>query len=175
MRVIPSGADAEAPPTKARRAAIRRRFGLGEEALVYGCFGIIHPNKGSVETVEAFAPVAARFPDARLIFVGKDLSYGLPLEKADALGIRANVRFLGPQSDRDFKDLMSAVDVGIALRRPPTAGETSAALLHLMRWGIPTVVSDVGTFSDYPSDVVRKVPWNDVRQDDLTEALLDMA
>ena len=45
------------------------------------------------------------------------------------------------------------------LRRPPTNGETSGALLYLLASGVATIVTDVATFSDYPASVVRKVRW----------------
>jgi glycosyltransferase involved in cell wall biosynthesis len=75
--------------------------------------------------------------------------------------------------------LIAATDLGVALRRPPTNGEASGALLDLLRSGVPSVVADTGSFAEFPEGVVRKVPWkwNDdaagVRA--LTRALLDLA
>ena len=62
-------------------------------------------------------------------------------------------------------------DVGVNLRLPPTNGETSAALLNLLASGVPTVVTDVATFSDYPSSVVRKVRWETDGPDGLLRAM----
>ena len=51
--------------------------------------------------------------------------------------------------------------MGVNLRRPPTNGETSAALLDLLATGVATIVTDVATFADYPDTVVRKVHWDE--------------
>src|SRR5262249_23223909 len=69
------------------------------------------------------------------------------------------VRFLGRQTMADFTDLIAVTDLGINLRRPPTHGETSGALLYLLASGVATIVTDVATFTDYPETTVRKVRW----------------
>ncbi len=56
---------------------------------------------------------------------------------------------IGTASNPDFFTIL----------RPPTNGETSAALLDLLRLGVPTIVGDVGTFSASSDTAVRKVPW----------------
>src|SRR5690606_12649325 len=74
-----------------------------------------------------------------------------------------------------FEALQAVADIGVSLRRPPTYGETSAALLDLLRHGVPTIVNDVGTFSDYPDTVVRKVRIATEGVAGLSRALLDLA
>ena len=94
---------------------------------------------------------------------------------AARLGLGDRVRFLGRQPDEAFADLIAAVDVGVNLRLPPTNGETSAALLELLRAGVPTIITDVGTFSDYSDDVVRKVRWETDGTAGLTRVLRELA
>ncbi len=69
------------------------------------------------------------------------------------------MRFLGHQADDDYERTIDAFDIGLGLRRPPTNGESSAALLDLLRRGIPTIVCDVGTFAEVPDDAVLKIAW----------------
>ena len=38
---------------------------------------------------------------------------------------------------------------------------TSILLLDLLRWGVPTLVTDVATFADYADAIVAKVRWPD--------------
>ena len=93
-----------------------------------------------------------------------------------ALGLAERVRFLGRQPAADYADLIAATDVGVNLRRPPTNGETSAALLDLLATGVATIVTDVATFADYPDTVVRKVRWDDARgPEELRRALVSLA
>lgn len=156
---VPSGAEAR-PVSPRERARARERYRLPVDATILASFGIMHPQKMNVEAVEAFAPLAAVDPSALLVFVGQDLDAGDTRARIEALGLRDRVRILGRRSAEEFDELLAVADVGIGLRRPPTNGETSAALLHFMRHGIPSIVTDVGTFSDYPDDVVRKVRWD---------------
>jgi glycosyltransferase involved in cell wall biosynthesis len=156
--VIRLGAD-PAAVDPAERAATRARFGLPADALVLGSFGILTQGKMFAEAIAAFDAIADAFPHALLVFVGADWENGAALGIARALGREDRVRFLGRQPDDAFEALVRATDIGVMLRRPPTYGETSAALLDLMRHGVPAIVTDVATFSDYPDEVVRKVRW----------------
>jgi glycosyltransferase involved in cell wall biosynthesis len=147
----PSGID------PAERAATRARFGLPADALVFGSFGILTQGKMFEEAIRAFDAIADELPGALLVFVGADWEDGAAQALARGLGREGRIRFLGRQPDAHFEALVRAADVGVMLRRPPTYGETSAALLDLMRHGVPAIVTDVATFSDYPDDAVRKV------------------
>ena len=154
--VIPHGADAfELDPD--RPVAIRERFGLPLDATLVTSFGILTQGKMNVEALESFARIADEFADALFVFVGQDWEDGLAARKAADLGIAHRTRFLGRKSAEEYADLLTVADVGVSLRRPPTYGETSGAMLDLLRHGIPTIVNDVATFSGYPDEVVRKV------------------
>jgi glycosyltransferase involved in cell wall biosynthesis len=172
--VIPHGAT-PVRVERARRDAIRDRYAIPREALVVASFGYVTRGKMIVEAVEAFAEVARAVPGAIYVVVGKDCEGGESRRKAEELGLADRVRFLGRRSDAEFLDLVAAADVGVALRRPPTYGETSGALLDLLRHGVATVVADVGTFADYPEGVVRKIPWDADAVSALGRALLGLA
>lgn len=171
--VIPHGAEPRSLSPQ-RRAEIRRQFGLPQDAVLLGSFGILHPTKCNVEAVEAFAGVAEQHPQAMLMFVGRDLGEGEALAKAASLGIQERVRFFGHAPLDAFRDLAAVTDIGLNLRRPPTNGETSGALLSLLSAGVPAIVIDVDTFSFYPDDVVRKVRWSPQLVPELQRAMLEL-
>jgi D-inositol-3-phosphate glycosyltransferase len=52
------------------RAAFRRRAGIPAAAEVVLCVGTIEPRKAQVPLTQAFDSIAARHPDAHLVFVG---------------------------------------------------------------------------------------------------------
>jgi glycosyltransferase involved in cell wall biosynthesis len=135
----------------------------------------MHATKCNVETIEAFAPIARSHPSAALMFVGRDLGEGEAQARANALGLHDRVRFLGHVALGAFRDLAAVTDIGINLRRPPTNGETSGALLVLLSAGVPTIVIDVDTFASYPDDVVRKLRWNSELAPELSQALRQLA
>jgi glycosyltransferase involved in cell wall biosynthesis len=175
LTVIPYGATA-APVDRERRDLIRERYGLPKDALIVGNFGLIHPTKMNVESLRAFAPLAARDPNALFVLVGPDYDAGESRACTIELGIEDRVRFLGPKPAEEFVELVATADIGLNLRRPPTNGETSSSLLDLLRQGIPSIITDVGTFSDFPDHAVRKLPWNgEASQELLTQTLLDLA
>ena len=157
---IPYGADVVETGSR-RRAALREEFGIAAEATVIGSLGILHSSKMNVETVVAFARIVPQIPTARLVFVGPDLGDGEARRTAEELGVADRVRFYGAQPADRLVDFAGVFDLGINLRRPPTNGETSAALLDLLRAGVPTVVTATATFADYPDRVVRKLEWSD--------------
>jgi glycosyltransferase involved in cell wall biosynthesis len=156
------------------RAAIRGRFNLRPDALIVASFGFIHPDKMLPQALEAFVEVARNDPSAMFVLVGEDADEGVTRRCAQNLGLNDRARFLGRQSWDDFVDLMAVADVGVNLRLPPTNGETSGALLNLLAAGVPTVVTEVATFADYPNDVVRKVAWERDGFEGLQRALLSL-
>ena len=158
-----------------RKRAIRDRFNLPQDALIVASFGYIHPDKMNVEAVEAFASVARAEPRAIKVFVGAEADGGVAREAAERAGLADHVRFLGRRSSEEFHDLAAITDIGVNLRRPPTNGETSAALLDLLRWGVPTLVTDVATFADYPDAIVAKVRWPDAGIAGLGEIMRSLA
>jgi glycosyltransferase involved in cell wall biosynthesis len=157
------------------RPEIRARFGIAQDALVVASFGLAHADKMICESLIAFESVARTNPAAIYLVVGEESDRGEARLLASSEGLAGRVRFLGRRSAADFADLVAIADIGVNLRRPPTYGETSAALLNLLASGVPAIVTDVATFSDYPDHVVRKVRWDADGPERLRRALLDLA
>ena len=152
--VVAFGATAVDPSPEQCRA-IRARFEMPQDALIIASLGLVQPSKMNAETIAAFAPIFRAFPESLLIFVGAEVDSAEARRRVMELGLQHRVRFLGHYPG-DLADLAAITDIGVCLRRPPTHGETSASLMDFLRLGVPTIVSDVGTFSDYPDSVVRK-------------------
>jgi len=174
MVMIPHGIQPRERSAR-QRAEIRERFSIRQDALMFASFGFIHPEKMSPEALDAFKVVADENVSAIFVFVGEDADCGVVRRHAASLGLQDRVRFLGRTSIEDFADLASVTDVGVNLRRPPTNGETSGALLYLLSSGVATIVTDVATFSDYPNDAVRKAKWETEGQEGLTRLFLELA
>ncbi|RUL82335.1 glycosyltransferase [Tautonia sociabilis] len=159
--VIPMGATPNLPPPS-QLLETRARFGLPANAVVFGCFGNLTSMKMYEEIIRAFSSVSRRIDRAALVFVGKDWEGGHARRLVEAAGLADRTLFLGKASKDDYERLVASVDVGLALRRPPTYGETSASLLDFLRSGVATIVTDVATFRDYPPGVV--VRWDPARE-----------
>ena len=129
----------------------------------------------NAETVAAFAPLARALPEALLIFVGNEMDSGEARRAVMELNLQQRARFLGDQPADVISELAAIADIGICLRRPPTNGETSGTLMALLGRGVPTIVSDVGSFSCFPDSVVRKHRWHSDGLTGLTQALRELA
>lgn len=171
---VPMGASVVELSSQKKRA-LRAQYGLPEESLLFGSFGILHQQKMNREAIQAFSAVVRSGREATFLFAGPACDQGEARREAERLGLGHRVRFLGHVTDTAFFDLLACVDVALNLRRPPTYGESSIALLHLMGHGIPTIITDVDSFSDFPATAVLKVPGIPGTLDSLVAAMLDLA
>ena len=162
-------------PDPSAGAVIRRRLGIPEDSFLVATFGIVGQTKRPHAILKAFKVYITKNPKAHLIFVG-DVSR----EQADAInaeihghGLEEHVHITGFVGMSEFCLFIQAVDICLNLRYP-YHGETSAALLQLLSYGKPTIVTDIGSFSEFPDDVVFKipVPSDDDEAETVYEALI---
>jgi glycosyltransferase involved in cell wall biosynthesis len=158
IHVVPMGAEPRRVSEEERREA-RRALALPEKGVVLVSAGILHPVKMNTESLEAFAVIAREWPEARLVFAGRDLGEGEAVAAARRLGIESKVLFLGHCDQAGYDRAIRASDAGICLRRPPTKGETSASLMDVLRHGRPALVCEVGSFAEGPEGATVKVGW----------------
>jgi glycosyltransferase involved in cell wall biosynthesis len=158
-----------------QRTGIRARFGLPLEALIIAGFGAIHDNNINSETVAAFAPLARAIPEAILIFPRPDSDDGEARLAVSRLDLQQRVRFLEDRTAPVLAELAAIADIGICLGRPANSSENLGALTALLGHGVPTIVSDVGSFSCFPDFVVRKLRWESHGLAGLTQVLHELA
>ena len=152
------------------RMLFRTRLGLDERAPLIGIFGFLKPYKRIAESLRAFKRLIRVAPDARMILVG-EAHEELPLHSMiHSLGLSAHVRHLGFAPIEDFNGYLSACDIVLNLRYP-TVGESSGTLLRALGMGRAVVVSDVGSFREYPDEICLKAPVDATEEDHLFEYL----
>jgi glycosyltransferase involved in cell wall biosynthesis len=142
--------------------------------FVVGCVGNLNPSKRVRELVGAFAMLRRACPEARLVLAGS-VSQGVDVagELARAR-LEEGVAVLPSLPEERLWSVLRACHVCVNLRWP-TMGETSGIVIRALGLGLPTVVSDVGWFSELPDDVVAKVPVDAREQDLLAAVLLKLA
>ena len=151
--VIPHGASVQ----EADRNSYREKLAIDETTPLIGIFGFLKPYKRIPESLRAFRRLLRVEPRAKLILVGEahpDLNLNSLIRSLD---IAASVRKIGFAERQDFTGYLAACDAVINLRYP-TVGESSGTLLRALGLGKPALVSDVGSFSEFPDDVCLKVP-----------------
>ncbi len=166
VAVIPHGAWTPAGD----RNRFRGRLGLDETVPLVGIFGFLKPYKRIAESLRAFRRLLRLAPEARMILVGEPHP-DLPLEgMIRSLGLSASVRLLGFAPIDDFTGYLSACDIVLNLRYP-TVGESSGTLLRALGLGKAALVSELGSFAEFPDDVCLKVPVGEGEEDTIFEYL----
>lgn len=154
----------------------RQRLGFKENDLIFCCFGHIGPMKSNLEVLNGWLKSeVARDPKAKLIFVGNnsDDEYGKNFSNSiEISGLSNRIHITGWIEDSTFHDYLSVCNIAIQLRTL-SRGETSAAVLDCMTYGIPTIVNANGSMAEIPTDSVYMMP--DVfTLDMLTSAIDDL-
>ena len=145
------------PRRKPLRNFYRSRLGLSETTPLIGIFGFLKPYKRIAESLRAFRRLIRVQPEARLILCGEPHPE-LQLENLlRGLGLEEQVRVLGYLNAEDFHHYLDACDILLNLRYP-TVGESSGTLLRAFSLGKPVLVTDIGSFQEYPDEICLKVP-----------------
>jgi len=152
------------------RMAYRHKLGLSERTPLIGVFGFLKPYKRIAESLRAFRRLVRLVPDAKMILVGEPHPELKLAEMIRSMGLAPHVRALGFTPIEDFNGYLSACDVVLNLRYP-TVGESSGTLLRAFGMGKAVVVSDVGSFREYPDEICLKAPVDSSEEDYLFEYL----
>jgi D-inositol-3-phosphate glycosyltransferase len=150
ITVIPFGINSTTPTTGLTRDQARTRLGLDAAHKTLLFFGNIAPYKGLEYLVRAMADVRAKYPDCRLLIAGRPKgpeSYWDSIQ--DEIVSRGLQDCVIPRSeyiaDEDVEVFFKAADV---LMLPYTVVFQSGVLFLGYSFGLPAIVSDVGSLRD---------------------------
>jgi glycosyltransferase involved in cell wall biosynthesis len=145
------GVETPAEEGMQRRRRIRARYGIAEDAPVFGCFGGLSPEKRVPQILAAFSALAAGTPSARLLLAGAvPAHYDLASDIA-RFGVAEQTVITGYLDDDDDLDAhIAASDVTLNLRWP-TAREVSGPWLRCLAAGKPTVILGLAHLADVPA------------------------
>jgi SAM-dependent methyltransferase len=135
-----------------------------------GIFGFLKPYKRIAESLRAFRRLVRLAPNARMILVGEPHPE-FPLESMiRSMDLSMQARVLGFTPIEEFTGYLGACDVVLNLRYP-TVGESSGTMLRALGLGKPVLVSDIGSFAEFPEDVCLRVPVGAGEEDLIFEYL----
>jgi glycosyltransferase involved in cell wall biosynthesis len=142
LRVIPNGIDVTRFGTDdAARSAVRREFGIGDDAWVIGTVGRLASEKNQVLLVKALAGLLGE--RARLVIVGDGPEAGAIASAIAEAGSKPWVHLAGARAD--VPRFLAAFDV-FAL--PSLSEGLPLVVLEAMASGLPVVASAVGGIPD---------------------------
>ena len=151
----------------------RRQLMLDNNDFVVCSFGLLGSTKLNHRLLNAWlGSTLARNNNCVLIFVGENNENKYEadlLTRIRESGLDNRIRITGWTDSNTFQHYLAAADVAVQLREY-SRGETSAAVLDCMNYGLPTIVNAHGSLADLPEDGVWKMSeqFNDL---ELTAAL----
>lgn len=135
----------------------RKELGIDPDSFVICSFGFLDSTKLNHRLLEAWSQSELR-KDKRciLIFVGENHQgeYGLSLIKTIKKNkLTERVHITGFMSAEEFKKYLIAADMAVQLRTH-SRGETSAAVLDCMNYGLPLIVNANGAIAEIDQTAV---------------------
>ena len=91
--------------------AIRREFGIPDDAPVVGKIARLFPLKGHDQLMDAAPEIVRRHPNVRFLLIGDGILYDHLRERARAAGILENFVFAGLIDRERIPEMLSAMDV----------------------------------------------------------------
>lgn len=149
------------PVFDCNRTRSRDILNLNADDFVICSFGLLNPTKLNHRLLDAWlASDLAKDDRCVLIFVGENNGgeYGQDMiATIHRSGLSKRIRITGWLETETFRHYLAAADVGVQLRTL-SRGETSAAVLDCMNYGLPTIVNANGSMADIADDAVWKLP-----------------
>lgn len=152
------------------KADCRKRLQMQEDKLIFGSFGFATPSKRIIPILDALKDFREINKEFQYVIVG-EVGESISIQsEVSSRNLEENVLVTGFVSLQDFKLYMGACDFCLNLRYP-TQGENSGSLHRMLGMGKPVIVTDIGTFSDYPDDVALKVRYDKHEVEDIYNAI----
>lgn len=149
------------PAIAISKSAARIALDIDKDDFVVCSFGFLSPTKLNSRLLDAWlSSPLARNKNCLLIFVGENNgeTYGADLLKTiKKHGADERICITGWVDTDTFHQYLAAADIGVQLRTL-SRGETSAAVLDCMNYGLPTIINAHGSLMDLPKEAVWMLP-----------------
>lgn len=143
-------------PIKIDKKVARERLGIEANIFLVCSFGYLDETKLNDRLIKAWLDSNLAADQAcNLVFVGENNggSYGSDLRRI--IGDKGNnIRITGYVDHETYNLYLAAADCGVQLRKD-SKGESSAAILDCMNYGLPVIANAGGTFSEINSSAIQ--------------------
>lgn len=161
------------PAAQLDRNQARAALGLSSDDFVVCSFGFMGKTKLNHRLLAAWedSTLLRQDRNCKLFFVGQNdaSNYGHEIEQhLNKRNQSSSVSIVGWTDTRTYELYLAAADVGVQLREL-SRGETSAAVLDCLNYGLATVINANGAMAELPDDVLIKL------EDDFSDAQLTHA
>jgi glycosyltransferase involved in cell wall biosynthesis len=136
---------------RALRARLTGKYAIRPDAVVFGVFGGLTPEKRIPQVLDALASILPHTPSAHLLLAGAPASHYDVHGDVRHRSLDEHVTITGYlETDEALTEHIAACDVSLNLRWP-TAREMSGPWLRALAAGRPTVITDLAHLADVPS------------------------
>lgn len=143
-----------------QRVVARKKLGFEPDDFIISSFGHIAWTKWGDRLLESFLKSALRDnKKVHLVFAGElaQDDFGLRLKEAiRKSGCKDRVHVTGFLSEQDYEHYLRISDIAVQLRTKSRGG-TPKGVLDCLAYGVPTIVNNDASYTDYPDDVVVKL------------------
>lgn len=144
-------------PTATSQTDARSALGVAGDDFLVCSFGMLTPNKCIDALVAAWIDSAAgRDPRCHLVFVGAPVNAAFDSALSAQIAAHPRIRVTGYASDANYRTWLAAADGAVQLRSG-SRGETSAAVLDCLSYGLPTVVNAHGSAAEIPAQACLQI------------------
>lgn len=140
-----------------RITAVRHKYNLSESPYLLSV-GTVQPRKNYQMLIQAFAPVADKFPHNLYIAGGKGWLYDEMMAEIEKQGLTDRVRFIGFVDDADLPTLYSAADLYLF---PSIYEGFGLPMLEAMACGVPVIASNVSSLPEVGEGTAVLLPPHD--------------
>lgn len=138
IRVIHNWVDFSARTVTQPAGQIKLQYGLADKQVI-GCIGRLHPQKGQIVLIRAFAQIKEQLPEHVLVLVGEGTERAVLEEEAERFGLAGRIFFLGGLSGEDYNNMLAAIDIYV---QPSIFEGLPRTVLDAMYMGKPIIASD---------------------------------
>lgn len=135
LRIVVNGVNS---PPISQRAAVRKRYGIPQDALVFGFVGRMTRQKAPERLVEAFARIAQELPQAHLLMIGVGELAATVTDMIKTAGLEHRARIDGGVPG------VTAIDAFDVVVMPSRYEAMSYVMLEAAAAGKPLLLADVG-------------------------------
>lgn len=144
-------------PGTSDRAAERAALGLAADDFLLCSFGMLTPNKCIDAIVQAWTDSAAgQDPHSFLVFVGAPVNDAFDAALRAQIADHPRIRITGYATEAVYRSHLAAADAAVQLRRA-SRGETSAAVLDCLAYGLPSIVNVHGSAAEIPDQACMPI------------------
>ena len=133
------------------RERVRSKYGVPSEAILFGVFGGLTPEKRISQILGALEATLPYAPTAHLLLAGAPARHYDVMADVRDRGLENHATVTGyVESDDELTEHVAACDVSLNPRWP-TAREMSGPWLRALAAGRPTIITDLEHLADVPS------------------------